>query len=214
MNKGDIYLLISPSGKKYIGQAVCYLSSGKKYGFKKRWNGHKSEAKNHRDYCRLLDNAIRKYGHENFKIELLETVTIEKLDERENYWIKEHNSMTPNGYNLISGKSNSRQSLETRELRRQSMIGKNKGKEYPKMKRKREEDNLLPKYIRSYYDKTGKCGYRISNHPIIKTKSFLSKKLTMQEKLELALNWLDLHTAVQRLDGNGPERISSFSMKA
>jgi hypothetical protein len=40
--------------------------------------------------------------------------------------------MAPNGYNLISGKTNSRQSVETKELRRTNMLGKNKGKEFPK----------------------------------------------------------------------------------
>jgi hypothetical protein len=29
MDNGDIYILTSPSGKSYIGQAVCYLPSGK-----------------------------------------------------------------------------------------------------------------------------------------------------------------------------------------
>lgn len=209
MKKGDIYLLISPNDKKYIGQAVQYLVNGRKYGYKGRWNGHKNEAKNNKNFCRLLDHAIRKYKPENFIVKLIETVDIDKLDERENYWIEYYNTMTPNGYNLITGKTKSRQSIETREKRSQSMIGKNKGKSLPKMIRKRKEDNSLPKYIRSYHDKTGKCGYRISNHPTLKDKTFVSKKISMEEKLCLALNYLrlDLHIAVQRLDGNGLEQV-------
>jgi hypothetical protein len=71
------------------------------------------------------------------------------------------------------------------------MIGKNKGKIYPKRSRKREEDNELPKYVRHYIDNSGKEGYRISNHPMLKPKSFLSKSITMEEKLHLAINYLN-----------------------
>lgn len=47
-----------------------------------------------------LHNSIRKYGIENFEIKLLETVdNIEKLNEKEKYWIKE---LKPN-YNLSEG---------------------------------------------------------------------------------------------------------------
>lgn len=216
MDKGDIYLITSPSGKEYIGQAVKFLPSGKKYGYIGRWNGHKNEAKNNKNYCRVLDHAIRKYGFESFSLSLIETVNIEDLDKRENYWIERKNTMSPNGYNLTTGKSNSRQSLETRELRRKSMIGKNKGKLLPKMKRIRDEDSELPKYVRSYYDKSGKSGYRISNHPNLKDKSFVSKKLSMEEKLKLALQYLriDLHIAVQRPNGSGPEEGIPSPMKA
>ena len=175
MNLGHIYVLTSPSNNQYVGQAVCYLPSGRKYGYLGRWKGHKSEVRRNVDYCRVLNNAIRKYGHDSFKVELIETVTIDELDEIENYWIEELNTLSPNGYNLTTGKSQSRQSKETRELRRKSMIGKNLGKRYPRIDRIREEDKDLPKYLRSYYDNSGKSGYRISNHPDLKDRSFVSK---------------------------------------
>jgi len=216
MEHGHIYCLTSPSNKKYIGQAVKILSSGRKYGYIGRWKGHINEVKNNKNYCRVLDNALRKYSHEKFKVELLEECKISLLDERENFYIETLNTMVPNGYNLISGKTNSRQSLETKELRRQSMMGKNKGKSLPKMKRKRKEDENLPKYIRSYHDKTGKTGYRVSHHPDFKERLFASKKITMEEKLCLALKYigLDTHIAVQRLDGNGLESLTPNSMIA
>ena len=37
MNLGEIYCIISPSNKKYIGQCVKYLSNGKKWGYLNRW---------------------------------------------------------------------------------------------------------------------------------------------------------------------------------
>ena len=51
-----------------------------------------------------VDRAIKKYGWDNFKAEVIEECeTIEKLNEREMYWIKELNSKAPNGYNLTDG---------------------------------------------------------------------------------------------------------------
>lgn len=64
MDKGHIYLLTSPSKKQYIGQTVCYLSSGSKHGYIARWKEHVIESKN--NYSRVLDNAIRKYEHNEF----------------------------------------------------------------------------------------------------------------------------------------------------
>lgn len=51
-----------------------------------------------------LYNAMRKYGTSNFIIEKIEEIPNEKLDEREQYWIKYYNSYDPNqGYNMTLG---------------------------------------------------------------------------------------------------------------
>lgn len=80
---------------KYVGQTT------KKLG--KRWG----------DHCRLdnsclrLKNAIQKYGKDAFDISVLEVCeTIEQLNEREEHWIKELNTLSPNGYNLRHGGNN------------------------------------------------------------------------------------------------------------
>jgi hypothetical protein len=187
---GDIYCITSPSGKKYIGQAVKYLKNGKKWGYLSRWKEHIRDSTG-KNYCRLLNNAINKYGHENFVIELIKECPVEELNHYESLYIKEYNSLNPNGYNLTTGGDNYIQDESTQELKRISMIGKNKGKIYPKRIRKREEDNTLPKYIRYYSDISGKQGYRVASHPSLKSKSFLSKLLTMEEKLELAIKYLN-----------------------
>lgn len=57
-----IYKLTSPSGWVYVGQTS---------NFKRRMQGHKDDAANHRDSCVLLCRAIRKYGWENFTKEIL-----------------------------------------------------------------------------------------------------------------------------------------------
>ena len=50
--------------------------------------------------------AIREYGLENFKAEIIEECgTAKKLEEREKYWIKKFKSKFPNGYNLNFGRN-------------------------------------------------------------------------------------------------------------
>ena len=147
---GEIYLITSPSGKQYIGQAVKVLSNGKKWGYLCRWNAHINEAKHHKDYCRLLNNAIRKYGPESFKVEKICEGKIEDLNDLESKYIAEYNTLAPNGYNLTTGgKSNSRQSKESSERKSKSLMGKNKGRIMQKRVRKNANDSHLPKYLRS-----------------------------------------------------------------
>jgi group I intron endonuclease len=189
-NDGEIYCLTSPSGKKYIGQCVKQLSNGKNWGYIQRWKEHIRDA-NSRNYCRLLNNAISKYGSNCFTIEIIKECNINDLNYYEEHYITLYNTLSPNGYNLTSGGSMCRQSKETQLLKRKSMIGKNLGKELPKRSRIRPEDNDLPKYVRYYTDCLGKEGYRISHHPTLKDKSFLSKRIPLEEKLKLALEYLN-----------------------
>jgi len=190
-NIGNIYIITSPSGKQYIGQCVEFLCNGKKWGYKNRFLQHVRDSDKGKDYCRLLNNAIRKYGKDNLKLEKLISCNISELDIMEGYYIEKYNTMTPNGYNLITSGSNSRQSEETKQIRRESMMGKNKGKIYPRRPRKRKEDSELPKYLRYYTDKSGKEGYRISHHPSLKDKSFVGKYIPLVEKLKLATEYLN-----------------------
>ena len=173
MEQGEIYCLTSPSGKKYIGQCVQVLSNGKQWGYRNRWKQHVHDAQNGKDYCRLLNNAIRKYGPDTFTINLIKLCNLQDLDFFEKRYIEHFNTMTPHGYNLVSGRSNSRQSQETKNKRRDSMVDKNVGKVLSKRERKRPEDNSLPKYLRYYYDSSGNEGYRVSHHPQLSDKSFL-----------------------------------------
>ena len=193
MDLGEIYCLTSPSGKKYVGQCVKSLAGGQNWGYISRWKDHIRDAKT-RNYCRVLNNAINKYGPENFKLEVLKECLVDELDFYENHYIETLNTLSPNGYNLKTGGSKSRDSEETKILKRNSMMGKNKGKVFPKRIRKREEDNILPKYIRYYTDSSGKEGYRIERHPSIKSKSFLGKQITLEERLQLAMNYLNQNT--------------------
>jgi hypothetical protein len=71
------------------------------------------------------------------------------------------------------------------------MMGKNLGRVMEKRKRIRPEDVDLPKYIRHYKTSTGKEGYRVSHHPHLKDTSFVSKYVSMEEKLQKAMEYIN-----------------------
>lgn len=99
--------------KIYIGQTVVDI--------KKRWTDHCSKGSN----CRFISRAIQKYGKENFTIEEIDHAgTFEELNEKEVYWIKELNCLTPNGYNLKFGGENGSLSEETKQKIGNSNFGK------------------------------------------------------------------------------------------
>ena len=92
------------NNKVYIGQAK---------NFNKRHRQHISASYNEKQtyqYNLPIHNAIRKYGIENFKIEILcENIdTQDKMNEYEIFYIKKYNSLANNktGYNISSGGSN------------------------------------------------------------------------------------------------------------
>lgn len=56
--------------------------------------------------CLAINNAIKKYGLENFEISLIEECSSrEELNKKEVYYIKNLNSLYSNGYNLREGGS-------------------------------------------------------------------------------------------------------------
>jgi group I intron endonuclease len=62
----------------------------------------------------LLNKAIKKYGKSNFTKEIIENcVSEQQLNKREEYWIKEKNTINPNGYNISgSGYGNGTRGVE------------------------------------------------------------------------------------------------------
>lgn len=87
---GVIYRVTNQlDGMIYVGQTVRTIEE--------RFRGHiKADS--------YLGRAIRKYGAENFTIEVIEECdTREQLNEREIFWIATLNCKVPNGYNLTDG---------------------------------------------------------------------------------------------------------------
>lgn len=79
------------NSKVYIGQSI---------NPKRRFIAHCSRAKNDSDNS-PIHSAIKKYGKENFKLEILEWTS--NYNNREKELIKEYNSLSPNGYNVAKG---------------------------------------------------------------------------------------------------------------
>lgn len=95
MKTGIIYIIKNNiNDKVYIGQTITNI--------KTRFNQHcKNSTLKSRHY--KIYNAIKKYGKENFYIEVLESnIEIDKLDEREIYYIEKYNSFKK-GYNSTKG---------------------------------------------------------------------------------------------------------------
>ncbi len=92
---GKIYIITNDiNNKVYIGQTIQKLT--------KRFNGHCCYSKSDRSSNMYIKRAIHKYGKSKFHISLLEETSIEKLNEREKYWIAYYDSYN-NGYNLTLG---------------------------------------------------------------------------------------------------------------
>jgi hypothetical protein len=110
---GIIYKITSPSGKVYVGQTIR--------SFEKRMREHKRDS----SCCTLIKRAIDKYGNEMVYEIIEEDVPQEHLDDREIYWIKELNSLAPDGYNCNTG---GQFNVVTQEIKDKVRDGLNKSK--------------------------------------------------------------------------------------
>ena len=72
--------------KVYIGQSIH---------IERRWQEHCQPSSRS-----LIGKAIQKYGKEHFTFQVLEECAEEQLDELEERYISEYNSVVPNGYNI------------------------------------------------------------------------------------------------------------------
>lgn len=112
---GVVYCITNTvNGKKYIGQTVGSVA--------KRWKNHISD----KTGCRLLKNAINKYGVESFDIQTIgEAACAEALNDLETQLIVENNTRDRAlGYNLNPGGKSGKQHPETVAKRAEALRGK------------------------------------------------------------------------------------------
>lgn len=213
---GFIYCLTSPSGKKYIGQTIRKVE--------KRVYEHSN---NKLSGCKILKNAIQKYGIETFIVEILIEINNEYLNYYEERYIDCLETKYPNGYNISKGGSNINFSDASCQVMREKKLGENNhnfGKKRTKetcekisekkkgdkhhfynknltyehklnlSKSHKKNDNLpmYMVYVKPREEHYCSEGYAILNHPVLKNKYFTSKKLTKEEKYNLAHEYLNL----------------------
>jgi group I intron endonuclease len=118
--KGYIYKIENIVSKKvYIGQTVRTVEF--------RWSQHQHP----KSKSVALKDAIKKYGPNLFKVTTLEMAIAPSREELckilnslERKYIRENNSIVPNGYNLMSGGDNAFHSPESKEKIAASKRGK------------------------------------------------------------------------------------------
>jgi len=176
---GIIYMIISPSDKKYIGQTIQTLE--------KRWKQHIDASKRlYKDNCKVLNRSLRKYGYENFKIYVLEKCETENLDIKEAEYINMYNTLVPNGMNLKTGGANGLHHCDTKKKISESLKGKNVSYE-TRLKLSNTKNPNLPMYMLKIQN-----GYRVCNHPMGPEKRFISSKQTDEYNFNRAIEYLHI----------------------
>ena len=115
---GVIYKITNTiNSKEYYGQTTQHV---------KRWSRHRSNARDGTDGP--LYNAIRLYGIHKFKFEIVCSCdSLDEINKMEEKMISDHNTCSPNGYNIKKGGDKHEHSEETREKIRKTLTGRKLG---------------------------------------------------------------------------------------
>ena len=179
--EAEIYIITNLiNDKKYIG------ITKKKYGdtlfgYKTRFKHHLVNAftKSKSNDCPRLYNAIRKYGKDNFKIELLEECSMDERAEREKYYIQQYNTNNDEyGYNISLGGDGRSVSYVNEDIRLKisnSQITKG-------------ECNIKP-----YHRNNILVGYYVKRRErgMVYQKYFTSSEYTVEENYNYAVEFLN-----------------------
>lgn len=133
---GVIYKITSPSGRVYVGKTKRLKIRIWEY----RWRSKKRKS--------IIHDSIKGYGWEAHKLEVIEEISDELLNEREMFWIKELNTFyldNENGMNMTRGGDGNvpswKHNIERRKKQSKAFSGKNNpfyGKTHSEEYRKRK----------------------------------------------------------------------------
>lgn len=117
---GVIYKITSPSGRVYVGKTKRLKIRIWEY----RWRSKKRKS--------IIHDSIKGYGWEAHKLEVIEEVSDELLNEREIFWIKELNTFyldNEKGMNMTKGGDGNapswKHNIERRQKQSKAFSGKN-----------------------------------------------------------------------------------------
>src|SRR5208282_1612745 len=169
---GFIYIFTFPNSKQYIGQTINKI--------KERYRNHRNGSE------REVDKAIKEFGWVNIDRYEIECPK-EFLDEIEDTWIKNFNTLFPNGYNMMGG-GNKNRYVSNETKRKLSFI--RKGKTFTDERKKKQsevitdwwknrETVIVSKETREKMSKAGK-GRKVSNET--RKRLSESKKLYWNKK--------------------------------
>ena len=189
----EIYKITNlTTDKIYVGQAVSHILNHKKYrpyGREGRFRCHISEAfSTKKNQSHYLNNAIRKYGVEDFVVELIECCEIKDADERETHYIKEFNSLFPNGYNLKNGGNVFTHSDESKKRVSNGVINYFKDKKSDRFKDVKHIDDDIDKYIKPLNKHNEQYGWYVY---IDRNKAdFGGVHITLEESKKCAIEFI------------------------
>ena len=167
---GLIYkITCKTTNKSYVGETT-------KTAHERIENGHFRAAKyKFKEGCLALNAAIRQYGRDSFVYEVVHTCPSEENSKWEIHYIKEFNTLAPNGYNLHAGGRTPIVMSEESKLR------------HSQNRREYYKDQELPMFVQHLTTKFGE-GY-IYYRDGYKRVQFCSKKLTMDQKRQLIVEY-------------------------
>ena len=203
----EIYKITNIVNQKvYIGQAVSHILKNNKlvpHGTYGRFKKHIQEAlgNNLTKYnCRNLNNAIKKYGENNFNLQLLQNCNLADANRIESEEIIKHNSLAPIGYNLTTGCKSFCPSIEFRKNLSSGLINSFVDKRIERiLKYKINIKDDYEMYVSPKYRNQIHCGWRIRIKDIVisdikilpnKELEFTSSLLSLEENKLRAFEFL------------------------
>jgi len=172
----EIYKITNVVNQKiYVGQAVSHSLKRKKYvphGMEKRFKQHIYETfgnSNIKYSCRHLNNALKKYGVDNFTLILIRVCNIEDANRIESEEIINCKSLAPNGYNLTTTCKSFAPSMEFVKTISNGVINSYKDKRIERLLKFPLAilDEPYEKYITPKFRNKIQCGWRIRLRDII-----------------------------------------------
>jgi hypothetical protein len=173
-NTGVIYCVENIiTNKKYIGQAMSYLTTkGKKikHGLEGRLKKHFTDANNKKMCCPKFYNSIIKYGQDSFKAYVLEICNLDELNDNETHYINKYNTVE-DGYNIVYSNGNNIKKYDDKidMIKKISNTMKDKWKNNKEYIKKTNINNLKAVCSRALSGKTRKSNINLP-HNIYKTE--------------------------------------------
>jgi group I intron endonuclease len=169
-------MITSPSGKSYIGQTM---------NFEKRMREHNRPS----SPCVAIRDCILRFGFDKMKVEiLLKDLTLDEANKYEEFYIKEHNTLVPNGYNLREGGENRALSDEVKRKIGEGNRGKVKSPETIELHRNAMKGRKMSDEFKRKISEALKGKPKSEEHKEKTRQVHIGMKHTEESKLKISMN--------------------------